>query len=103
MMNDDWDTNGWYTDTPEYDLTASSVPVYAMFVDGNDTCDVEVNKPLIEALPGLVKTITWYDGRTHDDIVGDNDDAFVEELCAQMIPPAQALGQLCSNDLYAWV
>ena len=42
-----------------------------------------------------MKTITWYDGRTHDDIVGDNDEAFCHELMTQMLPPTEPAGHGC--------
>ena len=42
-FNPRWAIDGWYTDTPKYDLDKISVPVKAIYVKDDYTCDEIVN------------------------------------------------------------
>ena len=50
-------------------------PIKFLYIDGDDTCPIDVQKPYAESIPSAKSHYTIY-GRTHNYVVGDNDDEF---------------------------
>ena len=64
-----------------FDLSTIPVPVYAMFTDGDATCDNVTNLGLLyDTVLELKQEATWTDGRSHASLSGSNDDEFFNSL-----------------------
>ena len=58
-------------------------PVKFLYIDGDSTCPVSVQKEYAKKIPATQRETTIY-GRSHDYVVGDNDDEFFSELMANL-------------------
>ena len=54
-------------------------PIKFLYIDGDKTCPVDLQRPLAETIPSTKSHHTIY-GRSHDLVVGDNDDEFLNLL-----------------------
>ena len=85
MYNDMFAGNGFCTEAATFDLSTINVPVFAMFTDGDATCDNIDNLGLLyDDVTMLKQEATWTDGRGHASLSGSNDEVFFNSLAGQL-------------------
>ena len=77
--------DGFCVEPVQYDLSTINVPVFAMFTDGDSTCDNSSNLGILYDNVGpLIQETTWTDGRSHASLSGSNDEVFFNSLAGQL-------------------
>ena len=71
--NADWATTGFSTAPENYAVDLIDVPVNNIYVLNDDICLNPGNSKIGDTIPTASDRVTLTDGRTHNDIIGDND------------------------------
>ena len=104
----DFCTNSWYTERTNYDLSSITVPMKNIYVNGDTTCNENLNIAVQGTIPSAelyaVYDIVNAANGAHSDIAGWNTDAFYSLWAGMLASGAQQLVDdvTCPAEFSTW-